>query len=183
MKTTFLLISRGCNLFAKKFTMHLCTLKILYVLKFEPLFKDLHVYVSENLEFRDFNDSSALVWIQKDLSYGDFESGENSDGTFSFSAQLPTTQRFRNNGSLYLHAYIVRSGKSPDPASGKSSYSKKWTLYKMKQLNKWESFFTHFFPVFINFNYFFLKVQKEDVLKNSKPAYRRDGGVLRGAGL
>ncbi len=99
-------------------------------------FQDLYVYISEKTDFRDFNDSSALVWVQKDLSYGDFESGLNKDGTYSFSTQKETTESFRNNGSLYLHAYIVRSGKSPDPATGKSAYSKKWTLYKMKQLNK-----------------------------------------------
>jgi hypothetical protein len=37
---------------------------------------------------------------------------------------------------LYLHAYIVRAGKSPDPATGKGRFSKKWTLYKSKMLNK-----------------------------------------------
>ena len=46
-------------------------------------------------------------------------------------------QTFRNNGSLYMHAYMVKAGKSPDPATGKTRYSRKWTLYKMKMLNKY----------------------------------------------
>jgi hypothetical protein len=54
--------------------------------------QDLYVYVSEKPEFAAFNDSSALVWAKNDLWYGDFYSGENQDGTFTFSTTLPTTE-------------------------------------------------------------------------------------------
>lgn len=99
---------------------------------------DLYVYVSEKTEFTDFNDSSALVWVKNDLWYGDYYSGENEDGTYTFTTTIPTTETFRNNGSLYMHSYMVKAGKSPDPATGKSRYSRKWTLYKMKMLNKYK---------------------------------------------
>ena len=55
-------------------------------------FQDLYVYVSEKTDFNDFNDSSALIWTKLDLWYGDFYSGENQDGTYSFSTTLPTSE-------------------------------------------------------------------------------------------
>ena len=36
-----------------------------------------------------------------------------------------------------MHAFIVKAGKSPDPSTGKGRFSKKWTLYKTKQLNRY----------------------------------------------
>ncbi len=37
-----------------------------------------------------------------------------------------------------MHAFVVRYGKSPDPATGKGRFSKKWTLYKVHRLNKYK---------------------------------------------
>ena len=31
---------------------------------------DLHVFLSEDREFVNFNDSGALIWTKKDLEYG-----------------------------------------------------------------------------------------------------------------
>ena len=45
-------------------------------------------------------------------------------------------KKLQNNGSIYLHSYAVAHGKSPDPSAGKGVYSRKWTVYKRKQLNK-----------------------------------------------
>lgn len=55
-------------------------------------FQDLYVYVSEKAEFSEFNDSTALIWSKMDMWYGDFYSGENLDGTYSFSTTLPTSE-------------------------------------------------------------------------------------------
>ncbi len=52
----------------------------------------MYVYVSEKTEFTDFNDSSALVWVKNDLWYGDYYSGENEDGTYTFTTTIPTTE-------------------------------------------------------------------------------------------
>ena len=60
----------------------------------------------------------------------------DADGCYSFSTSLPTSERLRNNGSIYMHSYIVAPGKSPDPSAGKGVYSKKWTIHRTKQLNK-----------------------------------------------
>ena len=35
-----------------------------------------------------------------------------------------------------MHAYVVKSGKSPDPEAGKGKFSKKWTMYKKRMMNK-----------------------------------------------
>ena len=48
--------------------------------------------MSEKTDFNDFNDSSALIWTKLDLWYGDFYSGENQDGTYSFSTTLTTSE-------------------------------------------------------------------------------------------
>lgn len=99
---------------------------------------DLYIYVSEQKDFGDFNNSNALIWTKEGLVYGDWYSGENGDGTYSFSTTIPASERLQNNGSIYLHAFIVREGKSPDPSTGKKRFSKKWTLYKTKMLNKYK---------------------------------------------
>lgn len=99
---------------------------------------DLYVYLSETQEFDGFQDDRALVWTQEGLVYGDWTSGADQDGCYAFSTSFPTSERLRNNGSIYLHAYVVSHGKSPDPAAGKGRYSKKWTIHQVKQLNKFK---------------------------------------------
>jgi hypothetical protein len=40
-------------------------------------------------------------------------------------------QNVQNNGSLYIHVYFVKEGKSPNPKD-KGSYLKKYTVYNSK---------------------------------------------------
>lgn len=40
----------------------------------------------------------------------------------------------RNNGILYLHVYLTKSGVSPGPRKG-GSYSELYTIHKTKRLN------------------------------------------------
>jgi hypothetical protein len=44
----------------------------------------------------------------------------------------------QNNGSLYLHVYITRRGKSPDAAAGKGVYAPHQMAYNKKLLNKYK---------------------------------------------
>ena len=90
------------------------------------------------MEFGDFNNSEALVWTKKGLSYGDWDSGPNGDGTYSSTKNFPISERVQDNGSIYMHAFVVQAGKSPDPSTGKGRFSKKWTMHKYYQLNKWK---------------------------------------------
>lgn len=91
---------------------------------------DLYVYLSDSDRFTDFNNSEALFWKKTGLIYGDWESGENSDGVHSFKSQIRTPARVLQNTSMHMHLFFVRSGKSPDPAS--RLYSKKYTIHRSK---------------------------------------------------
>jgi len=97
---------------------------------------DMYVYVSEQEEFGEFNVPESLVWKKEGLSYGNWEQGPNMDSIFELSTQIPLSERVQNNGSVYIHTFIVREGKSPDPSAGKGVFSKKWTTYKTQRLNK-----------------------------------------------
>ncbi|KAK2496091.1 hypothetical protein MC885_004855, partial [Smutsia gigantea] len=76
---------------------------------------NLHVYISEHEHFTDFNATSALFWEQHDLVYGDWTSGENSDGCYEHFAELDIPQSVQQNGSIYIHVYFTKSGFHPDP--------------------------------------------------------------------
>ena len=41
-------------------------------------------------------------------------------------------QAVQNNGSLYLHVYVVKAGDSPDP-SNVNLYSEQTTLYRSRR--------------------------------------------------
>merc|ERR1719189_1446946 len=97
---------------------------------------DMYIYISEQDDFNEFNMPESLVWKQEGLKFGDWTAGPNSDSVFEFSTQLEASDRVQNNGSLYLHYFLVREGKSPDPGTGKGMFSKKWTAYKKQRLNK-----------------------------------------------
>jgi len=97
---------------------------------------DLYVYISEQEEFGEFHIPESLVWKKEGLKYGNWEQGLNKDSIFEYSTKLPLSERVQNNGSLYVHTFVVREGKSPDPSAGKGLFSKKWTAYKTQRLNK-----------------------------------------------
>ncbi|RUS71909.1 hypothetical protein EGW08_020322 [Elysia chlorotica] len=105
--------------------------------KFAPL--DMYVYVSEQEEFSDFKNEASLFWMESGLVYGDWVSGPNEDGTFTKSGQIEASEAVQNNGSLFIHVYFVREGKSPDPADRASKmYSKKFTVHRSKRINKFK---------------------------------------------
>ena len=57
----------------------------------------------------------SLVWKKEGLSYGDWNMGENSDSIFEHSTQFGISSAVQNNGSVYIHSFIVKAGQSPDP--------------------------------------------------------------------
>lgn len=61
-------------------------------LRLLPSQQNLHVYIAEHEHFTDFNATSALFWEQHDLVYGDWTSGENSDGCYEHFAELDISQ-------------------------------------------------------------------------------------------
>lgn len=99
---------------------------------------DLYVYVSEDDVFKDFNNPEYLVWTHKNLVYGDWMAGPEADGTYTHSTTIKASEALQNNGSIFLHVYVTKRGKSPDPNSGKARYSPKFVSYSRKMLNKFK---------------------------------------------
>ncbi|XP_076308760.1 putative lipid scramblase CLPTM1 [Tachypleus tridentatus] len=97
---------------------------------------DMYIYVSEDENRPIFNDSEQLVWLEKGLVYGDWNGGSNGDGTSTHETTIVASSKLQNNGSLWLHVYIVKSGRSPDPSE--KTHSRIYTVYKKKRLNKYK---------------------------------------------
>ncbi|XP_074663188.1 putative lipid scramblase CLPTM1 [Tubulanus polymorphus] len=98
---------------------------------------DMYIYLSEDEIFSKFKDKDSLLWKKTGLVYGDWTDGPNKDGSFVKSLTIPTPEGLQNNGSIYLHVYFVKSGRSPDPED-KAKYRKKETVYKKKQVNRYK---------------------------------------------
>nr|XP_023015225.1 cleft lip and palate transmembrane protein 1 homolog [Leptinotarsa decemlineata] len=96
---------------------------------------NLYVYLSENETMDNYHNSN-LFWLKEGLRYGDWTSGPNLDGSYVIEKDVPITDNMRNNGSLFLHAYLVRSGYSPDPAA--KNFAKNQMSSIMKQLNRYK---------------------------------------------
>jgi len=99
---------------------------------------DMYVYVSEQQEFGEFHIPDRLVWKHEGLKFGSWDQGPTGDSIFELQTQVRASETLQNNGSIYLHTFLVREGKSPDPAAGKGLFSKKWTTYKSHRLNKFQ---------------------------------------------
>lgn len=93
---------------------------------------ELHVYLSES---ENFNFDTEIFWKKK-LVYGDWYSGESGDGSFVHSEKIIPSEQLKNNGSIFLHAYVVRNGYSPNPQSKR--YDKRTTIYLKRMVNKFK---------------------------------------------
>lgn len=98
---------------------------------------DLRAYVSEDYDHVPFNDPRSLIWFQEGLTYGDWSSGINGDGTVEHKTTIYPSAKVQNNGSIFLHVYVTRFGMSPDPASG-SAYANQELGHVRRLLNKFK---------------------------------------------
>lgn len=98
---------------------------------------DMYVYISDDVNFKDFGRSDALVWRKDDLVYNDWKSGPTQDGIYTHSTRIKASPALLNNGSSYIHTYMVKSGQSPDPNAG-SDYAGRNMGYNRRQLNKFK---------------------------------------------
>lgn len=71
------------------------------------------MYISEHEHFTDFNATSALFWEQHDLVYGDWTSGENSDGCYEHFAELDIPQVGAAPGFFRLPVPPPSAGSRP----------------------------------------------------------------------
>ncbi|VDK69041.1 unnamed protein product [Onchocerca ochengi] len=98
---------------------------------------DLYVYLSDSQEkFDEFDEKSALFWKETGITYSDWTSGPDGDGSRTKSATFPTPKSLANNGSLYIHVFIVKKDQSPDRRS--RHHVKREVLYNVRQLNKYK---------------------------------------------
>jgi len=95
----------------------------------------LHIYLTESLVHNSFEPNN-LFWLQPNLMYGDWTSGKDNDGVYNFEKELEVTDHIKNNGSVYLHAYLTRFGESPDPKA--RNYGRNQICYVKIQLNKYK---------------------------------------------
>nr|SVE90406.1 EOG090X032C [Daphnia sinensis] len=97
---------------------------------------DLCVYVSEDPKQPDFNDPSQHVWTLPNLMYGDWYSGPESNGIFTQELEIPVPELVQNNGSFYLHTFLVRTGDSPDPSGVNGPYRADYTVHRTRKMNR-----------------------------------------------
>ncbi|VVC89890.1 unnamed protein product [Leptidea sinapis] len=97
---------------------------------------DMYTYISEQEFLQNFDDAK-LIWKHSGLVYGDWYAGPNGDGTFSFSTNIVPSESLKNNGSIYIHVYVVNTGKSPDPKE-KNNYAGHYISYGRKMVNKYK---------------------------------------------
>lgn len=70
--------------------------------------------------------------------YGDWYSGPNQDGSRILEYSFVPSERLKQNGSIYLHVYVTKSGKLPNPKAGKGIYAGDYMSYSRKMLNKFK---------------------------------------------
>ncbi|KAL5008258.1 hypothetical protein ScPMuIL_013839 [Solemya velum] len=98
---------------------------------------DFYAYISEDEEFSDFANKDALFWRHNGLVYGDWTAGVNGDGSFTKSGFIEASEAVQANGSLYIHVYFVKAGKSPNPKD-KGMYSRTAVAQQSKRLNAYK---------------------------------------------
>lgn len=98
---------------------------------------DLHVYLSERSTGVDWKDSESLIWFEEALTFGDWYSGPNGDAIFTKSLKFKPSQQLQSNGSIFLYAYVTKTGKSPNPNAGEEYAGKAFGLAS-KMLNKFK---------------------------------------------
>lgn len=114
---------------------------------------DLQIWLSEDQYEVNFQQKSNLLWLQEDLTYGDWKSGPNRDGVYYHHVNVKATPKLMNNGTIYLHAFVTKQGLSPDPNS--PNFAKNGMMgHQIKQLNKFKK-------IRVNRNYNLLASEQE----------------------
>ncbi|XP_030383372.1 cleft lip and palate transmembrane protein 1 homolog [Scaptodrosophila lebanonensis] len=127
---------------------------------------DLHVWLSNKPDVVNFEQKDNLLWLQEDLTYGDWSSGPTNDGIFSHSVKIKASPHVMKNGSIFLHAFVTLSGESPDPQS--PNYARNGHMgHQQHQLNKFKK-------IRVNRNYNLLASDKEKLEHELKQATLKD---------
>ncbi|KAF9114030.1 hypothetical protein BGX27_000298 [Mortierella sp. AM989] len=90
---------------------------------------DLFVYISEEHDFKDFNNQNSLVWRSNDIELGDWDEDRVVD------LSIVPSQHVQNNGTLYAHIYFAKRPAVLDPTS--ASFSPDNRVYVRKMLTRY----------------------------------------------
>ena len=52
----------------------------------------MYVFINEQEKFTSFADKKSLFWLEEELSYGDWMSGANGDGSYEKKGQLSISE-------------------------------------------------------------------------------------------
>lgn len=97
---------------------------------------DMYAYLSDN-EFIRNVDEENLIWKLHGIVYGDWTGGPNGDGSYTHSLDFAAPESLKNNGSIYIHVFVVPTGKSPNPKD-KENYAGPFVAYGKKMVNKYK---------------------------------------------
>ena len=64
--------------------------------------------------------------------------GPNNDGIFTQELEIPVPEVVQNNGSFYLHTFLVRTGDSPDPSGDNCPHRSDYTVHRIRQMNRFK---------------------------------------------
>lgn len=96
------------------------------------------MFISENEQQPNFDNPSELVWKLDSISYGDWYAGSSGDATYFMETDVEIPEPVQNNGSLYIHSFLVREGDSPNPNAAGGLYNSKYTIHQKRQMNKFK---------------------------------------------
>ncbi len=71
------------------------------------------MYLTEWEEFDFERDQSQQLWYEE-LVYGNWNDGPNGDGARVMVDDVPVPEGVQNNGSWYIHVFIVKAGSPLD---------------------------------------------------------------------
>ena len=87
------------------------------------------MYLTENEDFDFKVDIDNILWKEK-LVYGNWYDGPNGDGTRSKLIRVEVPDQVQQNGTWYIHVFVVRSGHPLDP--DEKGYSEQAISYQSK---------------------------------------------------
>ncbi|KAI0988917.1 hypothetical protein GJ496_000689 [Pomphorhynchus laevis] len=96
---------------------------------------DLYVYQNEfDVKYNRFNVDD-LFWCEKRIPFACWKCGPNKDGIFAKSGNISVSDSIANNGTVFIHVFVVHSGQSPNPKD--LNYDTK-NVYRKIMLNKYK---------------------------------------------
>lgn len=99
---------------------------------------DMFIFLSEDDNMVNFNNPSSLIWAETELHYGDWSSGYDDNGAYTKTVEFAPSQNVRNNGSIYLHAYLIKHNPYRQSSNISDLVTRPEVIHTSKRLNKYK---------------------------------------------